>query len=144
MKPEKSQNEPDCSADEESKIPLEERFSRKLQFDEGINTRMSRKRLRYEVSPDQQPDVSRDLVDLARGAVEFISEKTPLDRTKVTNNFVTNLVELSDGALNKLKDTESPNDPGESQRFNMRFIKPSKKFYNALMSVLMTACDDCL
>ena len=122
MRPEKTEEEVKKSLEEESKLPIEERFEKKMQFDDVTVRRLSRKRLRVDISPGRQPKVSRDIVNKARGAVEFIAENTPLDKTKITNNFVTNLVELSDGAINKLSKTPS----GETNGFNMRFIKPSK------------------
>lgn len=55
-------------------------------------------------------------------------------QSKTTRSFVTNMIELSDGAMKKIaascKEIDESND-----NVNMRFIKPSKKFYNILMSV---------
>ena len=54
--------------------------------------------------------------------------------SKVTRNFVTNMIELSDSALKRIATScKGIDDSGDN--INMRFIKPSKKFYNLLMSV---------
>ena len=71
-------------------------------------------------------------VNTAKNRVDFITSKTPLEKCDITNNFATNLVELSDKALNKLDPrSKSP----DAEAYNMRFIKLSKRFYNMLMSV---------
>jgi hypothetical protein len=54
--------------------------------------------------------------------------------SKVTRNFVTNMIELSDSALKRIAASCKDIDDS-SENINMRFIKPSKKFYNILMSV---------
>ncbi len=71
------------------------------------------------------------LVEKAKDCVEFISSRTPIEKTEVTSLFATNLVELSEGALQKIANLEN------DKHYNMRFVKPSKKFYNLLMSVWM-------
>lgn len=69
----------------------------------------------------------------ASDCVDYISDRMPM-QSKVTRNFVTNMIELSDSALKRISAScngiDNPND-----NINMRFIKPSKKFYNLLMSV---------
>ena len=71
-------------------------------------------------------------VNTAKNCVDFITSKTPIEKTDITNNFATNLVELSDKALNKLDPrSKSP----DQAAYNMRFIKLSRRFYNMLMSV---------
>jgi len=85
------------------------------------------------VSPGKESIVSPSLVQKAKDCVEFISSRTPIEKTDVTSSFATNLVELSEGAL--LRISQNKDEPKE--KYNMRFIMPSKKFYNLLMSVWM-------
>jgi len=85
------------------------------------------------VSPERDGIVPASLVEKAKNCVEFISSRTPIEKTDVTSHFATNLVELSEGALQRIANTDDPKD----KLYNMRFIKPSKKFYNLLMSVWM-------
>lgn len=65
--------------------------------------------------------------------MDYISENAQVE-PKVTRNFVTNWIELSDSAVKRIaascKGIDDTND-----NVHMRFIKPSKKFYNILMSV---------
>lgn len=82
------------------------------------------------MSPEKEGIVPASLVEKAKNCVEFISSRTPIEKTDVTSHFATNLVELSEGALQRISNTSD-------QNYNMRFIKPSKKFYNLLMSVWM-------
>jgi len=54
--------------------------------------------------------------------------------SNVTRKFVTNMIELSDSAMKRISASCEGIDQTE-ENLNMRFIKPSKKFYNLLMSV---------
>jgi hypothetical protein len=77
--------------------------------------------------------ISKNLMNKASDCVDYISERMPVE-SKVTRNFVTNMIELSDSALKRIATScKGIDDSGDN--INMRFIKPSKKFYNLLMSV---------
>jgi hypothetical protein len=77
--------------------------------------------------------ISKGLMNKASDWVDYISDQMPVE-SKVTRNFVTNMIELSDSALKRIAAScKDIDDSGEN--INMRFIKPSKKFYNILMSV---------
>ena len=77
--------------------------------------------------------ISKNLMNKASDCVDFISERMPI-QSKVTRNFVTNMIELSDSAMKKIAASCKEMDES-SENVNLRFIKPSKKFYNVLMSV---------
>lgn len=51
------------------------------------------------MSPNRENIVDPNLVEKAKDCVDFISSKTPLNKVDVTQNFATNLVELTDSAL---------------------------------------------
>lgn len=74
--------------------------------------------------------MSDGLMDRAKDCIDFISSKKR-EKVEVADGFATNLIELSEGAVQKLS-----GEKGEDG-YNLRFIKPSKKFYNLLMSVWM-------
>ena len=74
--------------------------------------------------------MSDGLMDKAKTCIDYISSNKK-EKVEVADGFATNLIELSEGAVQKLA--------GEKVEdgYNLRFIKPSKKFYNLLMSVWM-------
>ncbi|CAI2362310.1 unnamed protein product [Moneuplotes crassus] len=121
---EKSSNEEEKLNDRMAKLSLEDLEKRK-------NRRRKTKCLRKS---KRNINISKNLVDKASDCVDFISERMPVE-SKVTRNFVTNMIELSDSALKRISDSCEGIDSSESNNLNMRFIKPSKKFYNLLMSV---------
>lgn len=75
--------------------------------------------------------MSNGLMDKAKDCIDYISSKKK-EKVEVSDGFATNLIELSEGAVQKLA--------GEKVEdgYNLWFIKPSKKFYNNLMSVWMS------
>lgn len=64
--------------------------------------RLSRKRLRCQVSPERFEEVPAPLIRSAKNCIDFIESKAPIDRTEVTNNFATNIVSLNDNAVDQL------------------------------------------
>ena len=81
----------------------------------------------------QNINISKNLIEKASDWVDFISERAPV-KSKVTKNFVTDMVELSETAVQRIS-ASCDNLYNTNEQVNMRFIKPSKKFYNLLMSV---------
>ena len=100
---------------------------------EDIERKQRKRTLKSLRKSNQNITISKNLVNKASDWVDFISERMP-GESKVTRSFVTNMIELSDSALKRIaascKDVE-----WTSEELNMRFITPSKKFYNILMSV---------
>lgn len=96
--------------------------------------RKQRKRTVKSLSKlNQNVTIPKNLLNKASDWVDFISDRMPVE-SKVTRNFVTNMFEISDTALKRI--ASSCKGVSESDKnINMRFIKPSKKFYNLLMSV---------
>lgn len=82
--------------------------------------------------------VPEQLVSKAKDFVDYFVKRKPLDKPEITHNIVANMVELSDSALSKLAKKNQIDSPRTSQRYNMRFIKPNKTFYDILMSVWMS------
>jgi len=105
----------------------------KLSLDE-IEKRNRKRKIKSLRKSSKNFNISKSLVDKASDCVDFISERMPVE-SKVTRNFVTNMIELSDSAINRISQSWEEIDSSESNNINMRFIKPSKKFYNLLMSV---------
>mmetsp|Transcript_476 Transcript_476/g.517 ORF Transcript_476/g.517 Transcript_476/m.517 type:complete len:453 (-) Transcript_476:75-1433(-) len=94
--------------------------------------RQNKRRTIKTLKKSKNIHISKNLINKASDCVDFISERMPVE-SKVTRNFVTNMIELSDSALKRI--SASCKGIDESENINMRFIKPSKKFYNLLMSV---------
>ena len=78
-------------------------------------------------------NISKDVIQKASECVDFISERTQVE-SKVTRNFVTTMVELKESAVKRISASLKTSE-GSNDQVNMRFIKPSKKFYNLMMSV---------
>lgn len=100
---------------------------------EEIERQNKRRTMKTLKKSNKNIHISKNLVNKASDCVDFISERMPVE-SKVTRNFVTNMIELSDSALKKISASCQGIDESEDN-INMRFIKPSKKFYNLLMSV---------
>ena len=109
---------------------IEQKMDRLTLDEETHKTRICKKRLRRQVTPDRHMPMSDNLMDRAKDCIDFISSKKR-EKVEVADGFATNLIELSEGAVQKLS-----GEKGEDA-YNLRFIKPSKKFYNLLMSVWM-------
>lgn len=101
---------------------------------EEIEGRNRKRKTKCLKKSSKNINISKNLVDKASDCVEFISDRMPVE-SKVTRNFVTNMIELSDSALKRISASCEGIDQSQSKNLNMRFIKPSKKFYNLLMSV---------
>lgn len=80
--------------DKMAKLSLEELEKRKNRRRKTKCLRKSRKSI----------NISKNLVDKASDCVDFISERMPVE-SKVTRNFVTNMIELSDSALKRISDS---------------------------------------
>lgn len=80
----------------------------------------------------RQLNVTEQMMYKASDCVELVSRSNQLN-SDVTNNFVTNTVELSGGALQKI----DPNFQQDSNNESMvlRFVKPSTEFYSNAISV---------
>lgn len=100
---------------------------------EDVERRQRKRTLKCLRKWNKQVNIPKNLMNKASDWVDYISENAQVE-PKVTRNFVTNLIELSDSALKRIaascKGIDDTND-----NVHMRFIKPSKKFYNILMSV---------
>lgn len=125
-------------------LPLEMRMGDLTIEEQEKKEMLERKRVRTRVDGSKASIVPDQLVDSAKDCVEFISDRTPIEKTEITSNFAMNLVELSDSALQKLAAKKKLAAPEVKEPFNMRFIKPSKKFYNTLMSVWVNIGADSL
>lgn len=120
-----SEHQKECSIinDRMSKLNLEE-----------FENRQRKHRMKCLRKTHHSVQIPKNLMNKASDCVDFISERMPAAESKVTNSFVTNMIELSDSAIKRI--SASCKDVDEtSENINMRFIKPSKKFYNLLMSV---------
>lgn len=111
-------------------IILEDKLSKMTLEDER---KMRKRTLKLLRKSNQNVKISNNLIQKASDCVDFISERAPVE-SKVTRNFVTNMIELSDSAVQRLSTTLKGVD-GANDIVNLRFIKPSKKFYNLLMAV---------
>lgn len=100
---------------------------------EDLDRRQRKRTLKCLRKSDQTISISKNLMNKASDCVDYISDRMPME-SKVTRNFVTNMIELSDSALKRIA-TSCKGIDETSGNINMRFIKPSKKFYNLLMSV---------
>jgi hypothetical protein len=101
---------------------------------EDFENRQRKHRMKCLRKTHHSVQIPKNLMNKASDCVDFISERMPAAESKVTNSFVTNMIELSDSAIKRI--SASCKDIDEtSENINMRFIKPSKKFYNLLMSV---------
>lgn len=100
---------------------------------EDLERRQRKRTLKCLRKTDQSVTISKNLMNKASDCVDYISERMPME-SKVTRNFVTNMIELSDSAMKRIAASCKGIDETDSN-INMRFIKPSKKFYNLLMSV---------
>ena len=100
---------------------------------EDIERRQRKHTMKSLRKSDHDIKISTDLMNKASDWVDYISERMPVE-SKVTSNFVTNMIELSDSALKRISASCKGIDETHDN-INMRFIKPSKKFYNLLMSV---------
>ena len=113
-------------------LMINDRMSR-LNLEEFEN-RQRKHRMKCLRKTHHSVQIPKNLMNKASDCVDFISERMPAGESKVTNSFVTNMIELSDSAIKRI--SASCKDIDEtSENINMRFIKPSKKFYNLLMSV---------
>ena len=100
---------------------------------EDIERKQRKRTLKLLRKSNQNINISTNLINKASDWVEFISERMP-GESKVTRSFVTNMIELSDTAMKRI--AAACNDQiVNNEGINMRFITPSKKFYNLLMSV---------
>lgn len=123
-----SQNTPELSKDD---FLLNDQMS-KLTLEE-LERRQRKRSVKWLTKTSQNVQISKNLMNKASDCVDYISERMPVE-SKVTRNFVTNMIELSDSALKRIATScKGIDDSGDN--INMRFIKPSKKFYNLLMSV---------
>jgi len=127
-------NEKDMVEDSEKEQSNMDQKFQKLSL-EDIERRQRKRTFKSLQKFNKNVTISKSLINKASDWVDFISERMP-GESKVTRNFVTNMIELSDSALKRIaascKGIESFN-----EELNLRFITPSKKFYNVLMSVLI-------
>ena len=72
----------------------------KLSLDE-IEKRNRKRKIKSLRKSSKNFNISKNLVDKASDCVDFISERMPVE-SKVTRNFVTNMIELSDSALKRI------------------------------------------
>jgi hypothetical protein len=81
----------------------------------------------------------------ASATVDLISQKVKsknMIQESVSATFVTNVIELTSDALDKISpnekailvNSENNEQTSESYNMNLRFIKPSHNFYNEVMS----------
>jgi len=84
--------------------------------------------------------LNEKMLKKASATVDLISQKVKtknLIQETVSASFVTNVIELTKDALEKIKQNDSTLSQEEQQQtydMNLRFIKPSQKFYNEVMS----------
>ena len=84
--------------------------------------------------------LNEKMLKKASAAVDLISQKVKtknLIQETVSASFVTNVIELTKEALEKIKQhdqTLSLEEQSQTYDMNLRFIKPSQKFYNEVMS----------
>lgn len=100
---------------------------------EDVERRARKRTLKCLRKSNQDVHISNNLLNKCSDCVDFISDRMPVE-SKVTRNFVTNMIELSDSAMKRIAANCKDIDETD-ENINMRFIKPSKKFYNLLMSV---------
>jgi hypothetical protein len=78
----------------------------------------------------------------ASATVDLISQKVKsknMMQESVSATFVTNVIELTNDALEKISSNEQAllideDNLGQTYNMNLRFIKPSHNFYNEVMS----------
>lgn len=94
----KKQDSPEDSEDRDQNT-ISEKFKRmSLEDIERKQRKMTLKSLRKS---NQNVSISKNLINKASDCVDFISERMPSE-SKVTRNFVTNMIELSDSALKRI------------------------------------------
>jgi hypothetical protein len=117
--------------EEEREHAIDDRMSRLTL--EDVERRQRKRTLKCLRKCNRQVNIPKNLMNKASDCVDFISENAQVE-PKVTRNFVTNWIELSDSALKRIAASCKGIDD-TNENVHMRFIKPSKKFYNILMSV---------
>ena len=118
----KIQEEEKKMEEAKQQLPIEARMT-ELSLDEKVKQqKMERKRIRTRVDPSKVSIVPDQLVSSAKDCVEFISDRTPIEKTEITSNFATNLIELSDSALKKLAAKQWGTAPEVKEKFNMRLL----------------------
>lgn len=130
-KDKKKKTEEGIEPEKEDEATLNDKMSKMTLEEEERNHK--RKTMKSLKKSHKNINIDKNLVNKASDCVDFISERMPVE-SKVTRNFVTNMIELSDSALKRIAASCKGIDESENN-INMRFIKPSKKFYNLLMSV---------
>jgi hypothetical protein len=88
--------------------------------------------------------IDSDLLSTATDCIELISKRRRINES-VTNQFMTNIIDINKQDLTTLtvkQEEEKMTDleggqpsTSEDKDLNLRFIKPSKYFYNSLMGV---------
>jgi len=101
------------------------------------------KRIDETLNKDDMPN--EELLERVTDCLEYHSKRNKLDKkTQITRTFVTNILEVNSKALKQLQEgkeciVDSLEDKTivnrASEAINLRFIKPSKEFYNRLMSL---------
>jgi hypothetical protein len=88
--------------------------------------------------------IDSDLLSTATDCIELISKRRRINES-VTNQFMTNIIDINKQDLTTLTVTQEEEkmtdleggqpSTSEDKDLNLRFIKPSKYFYNSLMGV---------
>ncbi|CDW76553.1 UNKNOWN [Stylonychia lemnae] len=145
----KNQNQDDISdKDSSENKSLPDQFNNLSLHDSENRRKLKRKRfqqlLRDDSIFDQEFTDSVDYQNLlakASDCIDVISKRRKINES-VTSHFVTNIIEIKNDALNQLK-TEKEEEKQvdistqikSETDLNIRFIKPSKNFYNKLMGL---------
>jgi hypothetical protein len=105
--------------------------------------RMKRKRRYNQLSRDEEDDdasmaIDQEFMTLATDCIEFASKKRKIQE-QLTSTFVTNIIELNHDVISRLKGEPvnlKQNIEAGAKPINLtyRFIRPSKNFYNKLIS----------
>lgn len=87
---------------------------------------------------DDANSIDEDLLTIASDCIEVITKQQPVSE-QLTGCFVTNIIELNEQAVNKIKNQPSQD---TTDNINLRFIRPSKTFYNVLMATWLRISQD--
>lgn len=108
----------------------------KLNEDETTSSSKIKMKRKYKqiAKSEKHHRLNKQVLLKAQDCIDYMQKKGKMSE-KVTRGFVTNVVELSNAMVDRLKGSNLLTDEKDDSSMNLMFVKPSKDFYNRLMGI---------